>query len=118
MLGLLFLAGTIVLLFAARAYGRLAADKSFDQLLAGSALSIAETLSIDRGALQVDLPYASLDMLSAAPDDRVLQVRVTSTPERFHAAADIAGVLLRNLQFPGEEPAEVTSPEESPASPE
>lgn len=71
MLGLLFLAGTIVLLFAARAYGRLAADKSFDQLLAGSALSIAETLSIDRGALQVDLPYASLDMLSAAPDDRV-----------------------------------------------
>lgn len=71
MLGLLFLVGTIALLFAARAYGRLAADKSYDRLLAGSALSIAETLSINRGRLQVDLPYAALDMLSAAPDDRV-----------------------------------------------
>jgi len=71
MLGLLFLAGTIALLFAAQVYGRLAADKSYDRLLAGSALSIAETLSIDRGKLQVDLPYAALDMLSAAPDDRV-----------------------------------------------
>jgi two-component system sensor histidine kinase TctE len=71
MLGVLFLAGTVALLFAARAYGRLAADKSYDRLLAGSALSIAETLSVDRGKLQVDLPYAALDMLSAAPDDRV-----------------------------------------------
>ena len=63
-------------------------------------------------------PIEQAYLLRAAPDDRVLQVRVTSTPERFHAAADLAGVLLRNLQFPGEEPAEVTSPEESPASPE
>lgn len=71
MLGLLFMAGTIALVFAAQVYGRLAADKSYDRLLAGSALSIAETLSIDRGTLQVDLPYAALDMLSAAPEDRV-----------------------------------------------
>lgn len=71
MLGLLFLFGTIALLIAAREYGRLAADKSYDRLLAGSALSIAETLSIDNSAIQVDLPYAALDMLSAAPDDRV-----------------------------------------------
>lgn len=71
MLALLFLGGTVVLFIAAQAYGRLAADKSFDRLLAGSALSIAETLSIESGQVQVDLPYASLDMLSAAPDDRV-----------------------------------------------
>lgn len=71
MLALLFLGGTIVLFIAAQAYGRLAADKSFDRLLAGSALSIAETLSIEAGQVQVDVPYASLDMLSAAPDDRV-----------------------------------------------
>jgi two-component system, OmpR family, sensor histidine kinase TctE len=71
MLALLFLGGTVVLFIAAQAYGKLAADKSYDRLLAGSALSIAETLSIQDSKVQVDLPYAALDMLSAAPDDRV-----------------------------------------------
>lgn len=63
-------------------------------------------------------PIEQAYLLRHAPDDRVLQVRVTSTPERFAAAADLAGVLLRHLLFPGEEPAELTSPETSPASPE
>lgn len=70
-LGLFFLAGLIALYVGALAYARLAADKSYDRLLAGSALSIAETLSFEDGEVQVDIPYASLDMLSAAPDDRV-----------------------------------------------
>lgn len=70
-LALLFLCGAVMLFIGAQAYGRLAADKSYDRLLAGSVLSIAETLSIEGGQLQVDLPYAALDMLSAAPDDRV-----------------------------------------------
>mgnify|MGYP003575761682 CR=1 FL=1 len=70
-LGLFFLAGLIALYIGAISYARLAADKSYDRLLAGSALSIAETLSFEDGKVQVDIPYASLDMLSAAPDDRV-----------------------------------------------
>lgn len=70
-LGLFFLAGLIALYVGAISYARLAADKSYDRLLAGSALSIAETLSLENGKVQVDIPYASLDMLSAAPDDRV-----------------------------------------------
>jgi two-component system sensor histidine kinase TctE len=70
-LGLFFLAGMIALYIGALSYARLAADKSYDRLLAGSALSIAETLSFEDGQVQVDIPYASLDMLSAAPDDRV-----------------------------------------------
>jgi two-component system sensor histidine kinase TctE len=70
-LALLFLCGTLLLFLGARAYGRLAADRSYDRLLAGSALSIAETLSIVRGEIRVDVPYAALDMLSAAPEDRV-----------------------------------------------
>src|SRR5690606_30539265 len=52
-------------------YGEYAADRSYDRLLSGSALSIAETLTITEGEIRVDLPYAALDMLSAAPDDRV-----------------------------------------------
>lgn len=71
MMALLFLGGMLVLYFAARAYSQTAADRSFDQLLSGSALSIAETLSISDRRVRVDLPYAALEMLSVAPDDRV-----------------------------------------------
>jgi two-component system sensor histidine kinase TctE len=70
-MALLFLAGTVVLYFAAYAYARTAADRSYDRLLSGSALSIAETLVVSEGTIDVDIPYAALDMLSAAPDDRV-----------------------------------------------
>lgn len=91
MLGLLFLLGTLALLFAAQAYGRLAADKSYDRLLAGSALSIAETLSVDRGQLQVDLPYAALEMLSAAPDDRVFYRVIGPGPSTITGYDDLPG---------------------------
>jgi len=70
-MGILLLAGTVVMYIAARIYGMHAADVSYDRLLAGSALSIAETLSVDGEQVRVDIPYAALDMLSAAPEDRV-----------------------------------------------
>ncbi|HRP74695.1 MAG TPA: sensor histidine kinase [Xanthomonadaceae bacterium] len=70
-MALLFLAGTVVMYVAVRAYGQRAADLSYDRLLSGSALSIAETLSVDGSEVRVDIPYAALDMLSAAPEDRV-----------------------------------------------
>lgn len=67
----LFTVGLVGLYAAAQSYARVAADRSFDRLLAGSALSITETLSVADGAILVDIPYAALDMLSAAPDDKV-----------------------------------------------
>lgn len=70
-LGLVFLGGMVILYVAANSYARLASDRSYDRLLAGSALSIAETLSVVGGKVDVDIPYAALDMLSAAPEDRV-----------------------------------------------
>jgi two-component system sensor histidine kinase TctE len=80
-MAVLFLGGTVALYLAARVYAQTAADHSYDRLLAGSALSIAETLSISGREIQVDLPYAALDMLSAAPDDRVFY-RVFGPTER------------------------------------
>jgi two-component system sensor histidine kinase TctE len=77
-MALLFLAGTVVLYFAAFAYARTAADSSYDRLLSGSALSIAETLVVSPGGVDVDIPYAALDMLSAAPDDRIFYRVFTS----------------------------------------
>ncbi|WP_440224407.1 sensor histidine kinase [Dokdonella sp. MW10] len=70
-MGALFLGGTVVMYVAARVYGQTAADRSYDRLLVGSALSIIETLSASDREIQVDLPYAALDMLSSAPEDRV-----------------------------------------------
>lgn len=71
MMGALFLAGMIALYAAARSYAGLAADRSFDRLLSGSAESIVDSLSVIEGEILVDLPYSALDMLSAAPNDRV-----------------------------------------------
>lgn len=68
----------IALYLAATSYARYAADSSFDRLLLGSAGSIAETLSITPGEVRADIPYSALDMLSAAPDDRVFY-RVVGT---------------------------------------
>ena len=70
-MGGLFLAGMVALYWAASTYASLAADRSFDRLLAGSALSIAESLTVTREGVRVDIPYSALDMLAAAPEDRV-----------------------------------------------
>jgi two-component system sensor histidine kinase TctE len=71
MMSALFLIGMMAMYIGARHYGAYAADKSYDRLLAGSAMSVAETLSFAQGEVGVDIPYAAFDMLSAAPDDRV-----------------------------------------------
>lgn len=70
-IGVVFALGTVALYWAASSYGRLAADSSYDRVLAGSATSIAETLSITPDEVRVDIPYAAMDMLASAPDDRV-----------------------------------------------
>jgi two-component system sensor histidine kinase TctE len=67
----LLIVGTAVLYAALRVYANAAADRSYDNLLVSSALSIIETLSVVQGEARVDLPYASLAMLASAPDDRV-----------------------------------------------
>ncbi|WP_435104076.1 sensor histidine kinase [Arhodomonas sp. AD133] len=62
---------TVALVVGAWLYGRSAADRAYDRILRASALAIAEQLYVRDGTLRVDLPYASLDMLGFARDDRV-----------------------------------------------
>lgn len=76
-LGALSLIGAALLFLAARSYGRAAADRSYDHLLISSALSIADSVALFDGQWQVDLPYAALDLLAMAPEDRVFY-RVSS----------------------------------------
>lgn len=70
-LGAVLLIAMFALYAGVRVYSEEAADRSYDRLLSGAALSIAESLSVSHGKIQTDLPYAALEMLSAAPDDRV-----------------------------------------------
>ncbi len=68
---MVFLVAAVLLFFATRHYGGRAADQAYDRLLAASALAIADQVYAIDGALRVDLPYSSLEMLSLARRDRV-----------------------------------------------
>lgn len=70
-LGGLSLLGLVVLFFAARDYSYRAADRSFDHLLVSSTVSIAGSAVLAEGRWQIDFPYAALDLLGMAPEDRV-----------------------------------------------
>jgi len=70
-LGVLLAVFAVALLFAARDYGQRAANRSYDHLLVSSALSIIDSVALVEAQWQVDLPYAALDLLAMAPDDRV-----------------------------------------------
>ncbi|QNN76886.1 sensor histidine kinase [Pseudoxanthomonas mexicana] len=107
-MALLFLAGTVVMYLAARAYGLRAADLSYDRLLAGSALSIAETLSVDGGQVRVDIPYAALDMLSAAPEDKVFYRVYGPSAQTVTGYEDLPTIPLARSR--GEGPSEVPAP--------
>ena len=60
--------GSIV---AANRFGQAASDETFDRLLRGAALQIAERISVIDGAVQVDLPLSAFELLSLARSDRV-----------------------------------------------
>ena len=58
-----------------------------------------------RGAIVNGAPIEQAYLLRNAPDELVLQTRVTSSPEHFSRACDVAEVLLAHLWFAGEVPA-------------
>jgi len=62
----------LVGLFDAYRSARVTADEISDRVLAGSARAIAERVFVnDDGALEVDIPYVALDMLTSSEEDRV-----------------------------------------------
>lgn len=52
-------------------YAKTTADISYDRLLIGSAYAILERVTSRDGSVEVDIPYAALEILSMAPDDKV-----------------------------------------------
>lgn len=65
-------AGAVAVAFAALAYGRAAARQSYDRLIVGAANEIAGAVRVRSGEILVDIPASTFELLSLAPDDRVL----------------------------------------------
>lgn len=70
-MSVILVAVVLATIVAAGSYGRAAADETFDRLLRGAALQIAERVSVTDGQAQVDLPVSAFELLSLARADRV-----------------------------------------------
>ena len=64
--------------WSAHLYGNRAARLSYDRLMAGAALQVAESIGIQDGEVISDLPQAAFETLSLAPDDRVFYAITTA----------------------------------------
>ncbi len=71
-LALIFALGGVAVALAALAYGRSAAQQSYDNLLIGAANQIANEITVRGGQVEVDVPVSAFELLSLAPDDRIL----------------------------------------------
>ena len=86
---MVFLVAAVLLFYATRYYGGRAADQAYDRLLAASALAIADQVYAADGAVRVDLPYSSLEMLSLARRDRVFYRIVSPNGETVTGYDDL-----------------------------
>lgn len=99
---LLVFSGLAVLLYlSVQAVAGRAADSTQDTILGASAIAIAEQVRVAEGELTVDLPYAALEMLGLAGEDRV-----------FYRIATSGGQLITGYEDlpPGAEPQREDTP--------
>ena len=68
---LLLISGFLLLTLGVWQYAKTTADISYDRLLIGSAYAILERANSRDGSVEVDIPYAALEILSMAQDDKV-----------------------------------------------
>lgn len=69
---LVFGIGGAAVAVAVLAYGRQAAQRSYDRLLVGAANEIAGALLVRSGELVIDIPASAFELLALAPEDRIL----------------------------------------------
>ncbi|MGO4328564.1 sensor histidine kinase [Cupriavidus sp. 2TAF22] len=66
------------------------ANQAYDRTLLGSALAIAERVSVQNGELSVDVPYAALEMLETRSQDRIFyKVSCLDPPKVFTGHEDL-----------------------------
>lgn len=73
--------GAAGIVTAAWFYAKAAADEAFDRLLQGAAFQIAENMSVEEGALAINMPSSAFELLGLATRDRIFY-RVVGTDGR------------------------------------
>lgn len=63
-------------------YAKSAADETYDRLLVGAALQIAEAMTVREGAIAVELPVSAFQVLALAERDRIFY-EILDTEGRF-----------------------------------
>lgn len=89
--GLTLFAVTIALFFLGRLYAQRAADEAFDRVLGAAALSIADTITLQDGALSVDLPHSAFAILGTSRLNRIFY-RVVTPDGRLLTGSPILGL--------------------------
>ncbi len=89
-LALVLAVGAGLLLAAAWASARLAADEAYDRLLVGAALQIAETIASDGREISVDPPFSAFETLGLSPRDRIFYKVVDPADGLLTGDADLA----------------------------
>lgn len=103
-LTLVFTLGGVAVGLAALAYGRTAAQQSYDRLLTGAARQIAGSVSLRDGAVVADLPVSAFELLSLAPRDRIVYAvydRDGQLVTGYDALAPRPGAEFFNASFTG-----------------
>ena len=62
---------TAILFFLVQSFARQLAEESQDSILLASAFSILDSITVQDGAINADIPYAALSMLGNVSEDRV-----------------------------------------------
>lgn len=102
----LLLVGGFGVALAALAYGRAAANRSYDRLLIGAADQIAASVVLRDGAVSVDMPSTAFDLLALAPDDRIVYAVIGPNGQVLTGYDVLAGLRVGqrffNATFTGE----------------
>ena len=86
-----FLALLLIISTLLWSYSRAAANRTYDLLLAGAALSVLDRVSSGPSGITVDLPYSAMEILALAPDDRVIYRVFSEGQGEITGTADVPG---------------------------
>lgn len=93
----LFLVLGSVLVLSAGAYAHRAADEAFDRVLTASALSIADTVGMEEGAVTVDIPYSAFAILGTSRLNRVFY-KITAPDGSLVTGSPILGLDILSVE--------------------
>ena len=85
--------GAALLITAAWYYGRSAASQTYDRLLLGAALQMADSLSIEDGHLIASLPVSAFELLGFSKEDRIFYRLIDTEGQTLTGYRDLAGFI-------------------------